>query len=290
MEQDTNAATGAENEETIVFDAEDFGGEADAHETSEETQEAEQDTNESPEAEPTREDVQDTNAQHGTETTQEDTGDGLEVNYLGERRKLTRQEAAEYAQKGMNYDHVKEQLDAMRNNALYRAAAASAKSAGMTEEEFAAQLSGQLKDREINKIAKERSVDEETARAIYEDGVKANAKLKQAEQTADDLKGELDELREYKRVNEVREEMRRQWKEFTAAHPDIRTLDDLPQEVIDAVKGGEEPETAYNRYEVKQLKEQLTRQQAKAKSAGSARGTADEEEGDFFLRGFRGDY
>ena len=290
MEQDTNATITAENEGMIVFDVEDFGGEADAHEAPEETQEAEQDTNAAPEAETTQEDMQDTNASSETETTQEDTGDGLEVNYLGETKKLTRQEAKELAQKGMNYDHVKEQLDAMRNNALYKAAAASAKSAGMTEEEFAAQLSGQLKDREINKIAKERSVDEETARAIYEDGVKANAKLKQAEQTADDLKGELDELREYKRVNEIREEMRRQWKEFTSAHPDIRTLDDLPQEVSDAVKGGEELETAYNRYELNKLKDQLSRQQAKAKSAGSARGTADEEEGDFFLRGFRGNY
>ena len=290
MEQDTNATITAENEGMIVFDVEDFGGEADAHEAPEETQEAEQDTNAAPEAETTQEDMQDTNASSETETTQEDTGDGLEVNYLGETKKLTRQEAKELAQKGMNYDHVKEQLDAMRNNALYKAAAASAKSAGMTEEEFAAQLSGQLKDREINKIAKERSVDEETARAIYEDGVKANAKLKQAEQTADDLKGELDELREYKRVNEIREEMRRQWKEFTSAHPDIRTLDDLPQEVSDAVKGGEELETAYNRYELNKLKDQLSRQQAKAKSAGSARGTADEEEGDFFLRGNRGNY
>lgn len=277
MEQDTNAAFEAENE-GIIFDVEDFG-----------LADEGQDTNAGQEAgDEKQETAQDTNAAEEKQDAEE-KGDVFECTYLGEKKQLSRDEAIEYAQKGLNYDHIKEQLDALKGNELYKAAIESAKTAGMTEAEFAQQLRGQLKDREISKISKERNVDEDTARGIYESECKAANELEKANEKADELSGELDELREYKRVNELREEMRKQWMAFTAEHPEIKTLDDLPKEVSEAVKAGQELDAAYAKHELKQLKEQIAREHAKAKSAGSARSNAAPEDGgDFFLKGFLG--
>lgn len=48
---------------------------------------------------------------------EEPTGNefALEVRYNGEDRTLTHEEAVAFAQKGMNYDHIKEQLDKLKN-------------------------------------------------------------------------------------------------------------------------------------------------------------------------------
>ena len=280
MEQDTNAAFEA-NDGGIIFEVDDFGATEDAQDTNAQTQ-----TEDSAET-----DTQDTNAKTEEKEAQdtEEKGDAFELTYLGEKKTLSRDEMIKCAQKGLNYDHIKEKLDALEGNELLKVAIESAKSAGMTEEEFAQQLRGQLKDREISKISKERNVDEEAARGIYESERKAAKDVEDAKKQAEEVTGELEQLREYKRVNELKEEMRRQWKDFTAAHPDIKALEDLPQEVSEAVRNGTELEAAYDRYELKQIKEQLAKQQEKKKSPGSARNaSANENEGDFFLKGFIG--
>ena len=83
--------------------------------------------------------------------------------------------------------------------------------------------------------------------------------------------------------------MRKQWMAFTAEHPEIKTLDDLPKEVSEAVKAGQELDAAYAKHELKQLKAQIAREHAKAKSTGSAKSNAaNEDGGDFFLKGFLG--
>ena len=51
----------------------------------------------------------------GTENTENQPGDdGFEVNFLGETKKVTREEAIPWIQKGMDHDRVAEQRDALR--------------------------------------------------------------------------------------------------------------------------------------------------------------------------------
>lgn len=50
------------------------------------------------------------------ETTEESSQEfSLKVKYNGAEQELTREEAVAFAQKGMNYDHIKEQLDQLKN-------------------------------------------------------------------------------------------------------------------------------------------------------------------------------
>ena len=61
-----------------------------------------------PEVEPELEFPQDT-------TRENDQEFSLKVKYNGAEQELSREEAVAYAQKGMNYDHIKEQLEHLKN-------------------------------------------------------------------------------------------------------------------------------------------------------------------------------
>ncbi|MBQ9709485.1 MAG: hypothetical protein IJV67_02565 [Clostridia bacterium] len=255
MEQDTNAMIDV-NENTITFDATDF-------------------TEGGTPAEPNAP-AEEVNAQ--TESAAEQTEMFLDVVYNGESKSLTKDEAVSLAQKGMNYDYLKNRYDELSNARLLTAARRSAEAAGVSEEEFAQRLEAQLEERDIKRIEKERNVDKDTAKSIYD-----------AERRSSDLEGEVAALREFKRKAELKDAMRQEWAEFAKNHPGINTLDDLPKEVIDAVKAGSDLENAYMAYDYKQVKKQIEEAKTAAKSPGSAASNAYEAgEDDLFLRGFSG--
>ena len=279
MEQDTNVTQAVEETE-IVFDIADIAG-------------AQEDASESETATAAETATQTAEAKSGTPTqTAEAEDEGVEITYLGEKRKLTKDELINLAQKGMNYDHINEQLTGYKGNKLLRAAQESAKNAGLSDDEFAEKLLGQINDREIQKIAKERNIPEEAARAIYE-GDKAHKKeMDEANTQKAAQDAELEELREYKRVETLKENARREWREFTSAHPEIKSMDDFCPEAKEAIKQGRDLETAYTIHRNKQLETRIAEMEAAAKSPGSARSelAADDAEMDNFLRGFTGNW
>lgn len=140
MEQDTNVLNAEEQE--ITFDPSDFGLEE--TETSETSNSGNVEEQEGEEKKAEELSEPDTHEERGEEAEKEEE-EGFEVKFLGETKRLSKEEAKTFAQKGLNYDHLQEEFNALKENALVKAALNSAKHSGMSEQDFANYLNERTK-------------------------------------------------------------------------------------------------------------------------------------------------
>ncbi len=179
----------------------------------------------------------------------------LDVKYNGVEQKLSEEEARIYAQKGMNYDHVMEELSRLRNAPEVAIVNDLARKAGMSKEEFLNSLSA-----EVNLRAAERENSEQEA-----------------------LRREINQFRD-------RDAKMQRWSEFFQKHPEISRFGDLPEDVKQAVAQGADPDTAYLHYENAVLRDRIEAVQQnaynKAVAPGSAASAGTGEETDPFLQAF----
>ena len=222
-------------------------------------------------------DGQDTNArdEDGVKTEAEPEAPSEEepkykVNFLGEEKELPVSELITAAQKGMNYDHVKSELDGLREKSgqyeeARRLVEQMAEASGMTVEQYTQFCAQSLKDSRL-KAQLDRGVPEDVARRLMELEEKEN--LRSAEE-------------ERRRAELERQEA---YAELVREYPDIKTL---PDEVAQAVAAGERPLSAYRSYENRRLKNELAAlrkaEENKLKSTGSLQGDAPEEADDFLM-------
>lgn len=207
----------------------------------------------------------------------DDVPDFLTVRYNKADRKLSRAEAVEYAQKGLNYDHVHEELTSYREGVIGKALKAYADQAGMSVEAYANYML-QSADAAAEKSAIEKLSEEHPD--WPEDAVRELVKAQR--------EGEKTQAKSA-------EEVKRQkaWAEALAAYPDIKP-DSIPQDVQDAVAQGSSPLEALREHELAELRAKVAELTAKkekddkqsdnrARSIGSAAGVSSggEAEDDF---------
>ena len=193
------------------------------------------------------------------------------VNFLGEEKELPVSELVTAAQKGMNYDHIKGELDALRassrkkNNAI-DVMRQMAEASGMGLNQYLELCKNTLSENRV-KAQVDRGVPEDVAKRLLELEDKEAARTaqeKEQEKEAERSRAFADLLREY---------------------PDLKTL---PEEVAAAVAKGESPLNAYRAYDLKQVKLELAQlkkvNENKSKAVGSMQGDAPEEV-DAFLAG-----
>ena len=205
-----------------------------------------------------------------TASAQQEETWGLDVVFNGEKRTLTRDEAIAHAQKGMNYDHVKAELDKYRaaekdrtaENEMLSAIDDLAQSLGMDRAGYFNFIKKQKEEAEIDKII-EQGVTKPFAEQLYKE---------RQERLADqqELKTIREELQTLREQNTRRE----QWSQFFANHPDVEGFDALPEDVKKDIAAGTEPEAAYTKWEVKSLREQLAQQKQAQKNQETAAGSA----------------
>lgn len=192
------------------------------------------------------------------------------VNFLGEEKELPVSELITAAQKGMNYDHVKSELDGLREKSgqyeeARRLVEQMAEASGMTVEQYTQFCAQSLKDSQL-KAQLDRGVPEDVARRLMELEEKEN--LRSAEE-------------ERRRAELERQEA---YAELIREYPELKSL---PDEVAQAVAAGERPLSAYRSYENRRLKNELAAlrkaEENKLKSTGSLQGDAPEEADDFLM-------
>ena len=214
------------------------------------------------------------------EESVEDPADFLTVRYNKADRKLSKAEAVEYAQKGLNYDHVSNELKSYRDGPIGRAMKAYADEAGMSVEQYAEMM---LSNQEA--AAERTAMDklQEQYPDAPEELLKELVKAQRAE-----AKGQAKTAEEAKR--------QKAWADALSYYPDIKP-DNLPQDVQDAVANGSTPLDALRMHELTELRakvaeltsaqEQKQKQDDnRARSIGSAAGvTSSGEAEDDFLAG-----
>ena len=204
----------------------------------------------------------------------------LRVTYNGEDRDLTAEEAKTLAQKGLNYDRIKEKADqAEKWKKSADMIERFAEAAGVSVEEYLEQAAGQLDNRSLRSLT-DKGMDEDTARELLSlraEHAKAQ-QAKSAEAAQAKSRADFDEL-----VNYMRE---------TNNGEIPKDMEHLPQEMADAIDRGEKPLVAYLKMRAKQNAEKEAAINAannrKQKSVGSAKGTASTSVEDGFLKALFG--
>lgn len=191
------------------------------------------------------------------------------VTYNGQPVELTKDQLLANAQKGLNYDYIKQQRDELKNSRVFTVIDRFAQESGMTREEYVDYIDRQATQAQIAQRAQEQGIPEPVARELFE--------LKRKEQER--------EQRELRLQREA--EQKQGYLELIREYPDVKSL---PEEVMRDIAAGVRPVDAYRAYENRQLKaklQTLTQNEQNTKnSPGSMRGEVPPLDGDDFLSGF----
>lgn len=154
----------------------------------------------------------------------EEPTDFLTVRFNKADKKLTKAEAVELAQKGLNYDHVKAELDSYRDGPIGKAIKAYADQAGMSVEKYAEMMAQQAEAAEEKRLITEL---QEKYPEAPDELLKDYAKMQR-----EGTKAQAQSAEEAKRQQE--------WADALAEFPDIKP-DAIPQDVHEAVAEGVSP-------------------------------------------------
>ena len=214
--------------------------------------------------EDTAEEVEESESTEETEASQQTetevrSEDSFTLKYMGEEKSVTREEIVPLAEKGMNYDKVKGQLEAARND-LREFEQVKADLSKRNEqlqylEELAKEqnmsLDELIENTQVQVMHRKTGKDMEVCR-----GIVAN------ERRARELQAQQATVTATKDQNAKRDA---DIAEFMKAYPELASdPKNVPQGVWDAVNKGESLLNAYRAYEVKALRAELEQQKAAA--------------------------
>lgn len=225
--------------------------------------------------------------QHGTEEPM------FDLKYNKETKQYTRQQVTELAQKGLNYDHVTEQRDRLQqeiadltkfrdeNSAILDTLRAAAEASGKSVPEYLTSIRTNLL------VAQGISPETARERILREDAEQRLHSQQKAEEAAASSKRDAEQRQ--------KDDIARFQKKYKDVDPKT-----IPQEVWEAVRGGELLTDAYGDYQRRELERQLREANEKLairaknesnrqKSLGSLQSTKQETGKDPFLEGFLSD-
>ena len=217
----------------------------------------------------------------------------FDLKYNKEIKQYTRQQVTELAQKGLNYDHVTEQRDRLQqeiadltkfrdeNSAILDTLRAAAEASGKSVPEYLTSIRTNLL------VAQGISPETARERILREDAEQRLHSKQKAEEAAASSKRDAEQRQ--------KDDIARFQKKYKDVDPKT-----IPQEVWEAVRGGELLTDAYGDYQRRELERQLREANEKLairaknesnrqKSLGSLQSTKQETGKDPFLEGFLSD-
>lgn len=217
----------------------------------------------------------------------------FDLKYNKETKQYTRQQVTELAQKGLNYDHVTEQRDRLQQENADLAKFRDENSAILDTLRAAAEASGKSVPEYLTSIRTNllvaQGISPETAREriLREDAEQRLHSQQKAEEAEASSKRDAEQRQ--------KDDIARFQKKYKDVDPKA-----IPQEVWEAVRGGELLTDAYGDYQRRELERQLREANEKLairaknesnrqKSLGSLQSTKQETGKDPFLEGFLSD-
>ena len=217
----------------------------------------------------------------------------FDLKYNKETKQYTRQQVTELAQKGLNYDHVTEQRDRLQqeiadltkfrdeNSAILDTLRAAAEASGKSVPEYLTSIRTNLL------VAQGISPETARERILREDAEQRLHSQQKAEEAEANSKRDAEQRQ--------KDDIARFQKKYKDVEPKT-----IPQEVWEAVRGGELLTDAYGDYQRRELERQLREANEKLairaknesnrqKSLGSLQSTKQETGKDPFLEGFLSD-
>ena len=222
----------------------------------------------------------------------------FKVKHLGQEIELTMEQMIENAQKGLDYDRIRQDRDTLKGSRKLQLLEDLAKDSGYEDvdafvENFYENLEESRVIERAEQLSAERGIDFETATEIAK-MERENEKLKKTMQEAEKVKAKSADQQK-QAVND--------FNALFAKFPEIKeqytSFDKLPESFRQKVAQGEQPLLAWNNYllelkdmELKQKEKELeivkNNQKNKKRSVGSAKGAGQAKETDDFLKGLFG--
>ena len=240
-----------QEEEEVVFD--------DTENVSEEINE------ESEVVEDTTEPTDEVEKEVESKETKPTNNEFLKIKYNKEEKALTQEEAIEYAQKGMNYDHVKEELEKVKSSKALSVMEKYAKQNNMTVEQYADYLDRVQEEERIKEYANENGVSEELAKEIYE--------LKRKDKEREEA---LEKQKQKEQIEQVNKECFMKLADYfkTEYGREINPKEDVPNRVFEIQDEYQVPvHIAFKLYENEKLKTELKIKTQNQKNAESSVGS-----------------
>jgi len=160
------------------------------------------------------------------------------VKYNGREYDMTLPELITNAQKGMNYDHILEERNNLRNSPAVMAVKRAVEERGISEDQII---------REIDEKLSGRRLEENIRSGIPEEAAMEIEKLRERVREKD---AEIEKQR-------IKEKKTRQFMELFEEYPDLRTL---PPSVIRDIEKGKNPIDAYRAFELRELKASIRKE------------------------------
>lgn len=232
-------------------------------------------------------------AQEKTEDTQL-----FKVKHLGQEIELTMEQMIENAQKGLDYDRIRQDRDTLKSSRKMQLLEDLARDSGYDDvdvfvENFYENLEESRVIERAEQLSAERGIDFETAAEIAK-MERENEKLKKTMQEAEKVKAKSAD-RQKQAVNDFNA----LFSKFPEIKEQYTSFDKLPESFRQKIIQGEQPLLAWNNYllelkdmELKQKEKELetvkNNQKNKKRSTGSAKGAGQAKETDDFLKGLFG--
>ena len=267
--------------------------EADAADEDEEEVEESEDDDEADQPEAEESTQEQGEAQEKTEDTQL-----FKVKHLGQELELTMEQMIENAQKGLDYDRIRQDRDTLKGSRKLQLLEDLAKDSGYDDvdafvENFYENLEESRVIERAEEIAAKRGIDFETAAELAK-AERENEKLKQKMQEAEKVKA-----KDADQQKQATSEFQALFAKFPEIKEQYTSFDKLPESFRQKVAQGEQPLLAWNNYllelkdmELKQKEQELetvkNNQKNKKRSTGSAKGNGQAKETDDFLKGLFG--
>nr|DAT38987.1 MAG TPA: hypothetical protein [Caudoviricetes sp.] len=195
-------------------------------------------------------DAEDTTpAEEGSPETEEKP-QTITIQYDGQTKELTLDEAVTLSQKGMNYDRMVQRYEDRLNN-----------SRELQILDFFGRMYGKTRDEYVEYLWQQResAVAQQEAAALRNQYPDAPASMieQMSKERAKAKTAELERVAAEKKQQDDDEKLK-PWYEFAQAYPEeAKDLSKLPSEVLEAAKNGEHPISAMRAYQLKQAEEEL---------------------------------
>lgn len=207
-------------------------------------------------------------AQEAAEASQEITEvPKYKIKYNKKEMELPIDELTTYAQKGMNYDKINEELQSLKNDEALKFLDSVASEYGVSRAEIAKKWKDELTANKVSEYAEKNSIPEEIAKELLE-----------AKQEREHFKRQYQSIEQQKKAQEL---IDNQIKDFRETYPDVKDAD-IPDSVLENCKENGIPlKIAYKAYladaqieRIKALEEQLKVKSINEQNASSSMGSA----------------
>lgn len=219
------------------------------------------------------------------------------LKHNGAEFQVTQEQIIPLAQKGMDYDRIREQRDHLLNDPTLKQLDDFAKLQGMNREQFIGSLVEAFQRQQVSMLANEymehRGLDEQTAyemASLYYQN--ENAQKYQEYQRAEQERAYQEELYNAQMAESEEMKLKQSFKRLVEEFPELKEKrwDDFPEQVRNDINNGADPLQAYQKFVLSEQKKQLeiikNNEKNAQRATGSTKTAKEAKSADPFLEGF----